>query len=148
MLLWKQIFIFYLCIVRSDMEDNFCTDNLTNEKACCTDFYMDNNGSCLPCIGFWGKNCANPCSVGFYGHGCRQKCSCDPTQFCDSALGCITRPGDLTSNCGFIKYVYHSLTSAHGINVCYNRATGRIECCKGFTNRTGTCESLAMMTNE
>nr|XP_022315241.1 cell death abnormality protein 1-like [Crassostrea virginica] len=92
------------------------------------------------CIGFWGKNCANPCSVGFYGHGCRQKCSCDATQFCDSALGCITRPGDLTSNCGFIKYVYNSLTSAHGINVCYNRATGRIQCCKGFTNRTGTCE--------
>lgn len=49
----------------------------------------------IACIGFWGKNCANPCSVGFYGHGCRQKCSCDPTQFCDSALGCITRPGGM-----------------------------------------------------
>ncbi|XP_052720980.1 protein draper-like [Crassostrea angulata] len=98
----------------------------------------------MACIGFWGKECRNICSYGYYGHGCRRLCKCNYQQICDPIKGCIAdnsvdESSNLT-NCSDMEKVYNILTSAHGINICYNSMTAKIECCAGFTNKTGICE--------
>ncbi|XP_034308771.1 protein draper-like [Magallana gigas] len=104
----------------------------------------DPKQGCIACIGSWGKDCGKNCGYGYYGHGCRTKCNCSYQQICDPIQGCIAdnsvdEPSNLT-NCSDMEKVYNILTSAHGINICYNSMTEKIECCAGFTNITGICE--------
>lgn len=57
-------------------------------------------------------------------------------------IGCIVTSGEISNltDCLYMEKVYNILTRAYGINICYNSTTKTIECCTGFTNRTGVCE--------
>ncbi|XP_048730506.2 uncharacterized protein LOC125647748 isoform X2 [Ostrea edulis] len=65
-----------------------CNNKKTGENKCCTD-YRNVSGSCEPCIGSWGNDCAYSCEFGFYGHGCREKCNCSKNQVCIPTSGCV-----------------------------------------------------------
>ncbi|XP_078331079.1 uncharacterized protein LOC144624922 [Crassostrea virginica] len=55
-------------------------------------------------------------------------------------IGC-THPKVSTPNAFDKEYIYNTLSTTKGINVCYNSNSGNVECCDGFINRTGICES-------
>ncbi|XP_065941227.1 uncharacterized protein [Magallana gigas] len=132
-----------LCLSNEDIGE--CSNSKTNETSCCADYYRDSETkSCLPCVGSFGHDCSTPCQYGYFGHGCRRECDCNYSQTCDPMIGCIVTSGEISNltDCLYMEKVYNILTRAYGINICYNSSTTKtIECCTGFTNRTGVCEN-------
>lgn len=41
------------------------------------------------CIGSWGIECRNNCTIYHYGFGCRERCNCSYKHTCDPKQGCI-----------------------------------------------------------
>eukprot|EP00105_Crassostrea_gigas_P007774 XP_011422116.1 PREDICTED: scavenger receptor class F member 2 [Crassostrea gigas] len=113
----------------------------SNSYGTCSADYKMVEGICQPCYGSYGVNCTENCPTGFFGFGCRSKCYCNATQLCNNDIGCVDvcDPCKLT-NCSYVEKAYNILTSAHGINICYNSLAENVECCAGFTNVTGICE--------
>nr|XP_022290357.1 uncharacterized protein LOC111101994 [Crassostrea virginica] len=120
-------------------DNSLCYNKWTNITKCCQD-YKNVSGTCEACIGSWGKECTKNCTYGYYGHGCRRICKCNRREKCDSKHGCVEIGLPENHSHVDILNMYNTLTTTHGINVCYNSTTETAECCEGFTNRSGICE--------
>nr|XP_034317077.1 multiple epidermal growth factor-like domains protein 10 [Crassostrea gigas] len=77
-----------------------CFDNQTGLYKCCQD-YRNVSGKCEACIGSWGIECRNNCTIYHYGFGCRERCNCSYKHTCDPKQGCIDpfeAPSNITPN--------------------------------------------------
>lgn len=44
------------------------------------------------CIGYYGKDCSDPCPTGLYGKRCAESCDCSVNETCDQFVGCMPKP--------------------------------------------------------
>ncbi|XP_052673732.1 uncharacterized protein LOC128155878 isoform X2 [Crassostrea angulata] len=63
----------------------------TSSKICCSG-YREINGTCRECIGYYGKDCGDPCPTGLYGKRCAESCECSVNETCNQFVGCMPKP--------------------------------------------------------
>lgn len=44
------------------------------------------------CIGYYGKDCSDPCPTGLYGKRCAESCECSVNETCNQFVGCMPKP--------------------------------------------------------
>ncbi|XP_034321012.2 uncharacterized protein [Magallana gigas] len=74
----------------------------TLSKICCSG-YREINGTCRECIGYYGKDCSDPCPTGLYGKRCAESCECSVNETCNQFVGCMPKPAFDMSHC-FCRY--------------------------------------------